>query len=234
MTFGRRGGGAAQEPRQPPSSLPVLAIAIAVVIVAAAVAMTWALALPSASQRFATSALELGVTDAMREQLGAALQSALTDLDEVPCDEGLQSRAGKAAVAYYETLLEKPIVAAGLMVTFDSYCRELPSKNDHPLTPLVRRLGLGANLRLPWSCMPDGWRTPLHRALQTRLEAGLATGRLPADALTGTLSMIARPQKQGALAYQCNRRALPYRPNLPVQAAPQDDWDRAPRARFRR
>jgi hypothetical protein len=236
MSFGQRSSD--EEPAEASPSSPYLfrVVLIALPVVAAAMALGWLLKPASiAAERLERAAGELGVSDAVRHELGETLYFAFRDLDEVPCDRGLHERTGKAAVAYYETLLEKPLLKAGLTVSYDTFCEQPPTADIHPLAPLLARRGLGGGLKLPWSCMPERWRTPTHRALQTRLEYYVGSGRLPAEGLSGTLALIARPMRQGALQGECLRPsyggAPQHRPNLPVQAAPLDDWDRVPRRR---
>lgn len=183
---------------------------------------------------FDRAATELGVTAERRKELSDTLQAAYNDLEEVPCDEGLLDRAGRATVAYYETLLEKPLLAANLGMTYESFCQPKLDKNAHPLEPLLNRRGLGMNLKLPWTCMPLNWRPPLERALQTRLEGYLASGRIPADAFTGTLALIATPRKRSPLQHECRSSSsagYSQQRSLPVERVPLDDWDRKPTRR---
>lgn len=204
------------------------------VAVAAGLIGWWMTPPPSPILIFERTAANLGITADRRKELSDALQSAFRDLEEVPCDEGLRERAGAAAVAYYETLLERPLLVANLGMTYESLCQPKLDKNAHPLEPLLNRRGLGMNLKLPWSCMPVTWRPPVERALQTRLEGYLASGRIPADAFTGTLALIATPLKRSPLRHECQSSSSGgsgYRRPLPVEAAPRDDWDRIPKRR---
>ena len=147
MPFGRRNSDKVEGARSP-SPILLAALIIAVALAIGAGAAVWALAPTTAAQSFEATAHELGITEATRESLGKALHAALRDMSEAPCDDGLHARAGRAAVAYYETLLEKPILAAGLNVTYDSFCTTLPTKDDHPLTPLLQRWQSGVAVEL--------------------------------------------------------------------------------------
>lgn len=203
MTFGRR---TIDETTEPTSSASpwIIGAGIAAAVALVAVAVAWGMAPVATPQaRFQEAAHRLGITDEIRTELSEALRTGLSDIEELPCDEGIRDRAGAAAVAYYEALLEKPMAAAALAI----------------------------NLQLPWSCMPDRWRTIPDRVLQQKLEGGMASGRLPAESLTGTLALIALPLRRGPLAHECNKSVPPYKPNLPLQAAPADAAERASRRR---
>ncbi|MCB1549989.1 MAG: hypothetical protein KDJ41_19480 [Hyphomicrobiaceae bacterium] len=182
---------------------------------------------------FERSLQKLGLTDATHAGLRDQFQLALQNMQEDMCDESLRDRAGHAAVAYYETLLEKPLSDAGLTGTYDHRCQPLAEKGMHPLTYLLTRRGLGSNLTLPWACMPDRWRGPRDRALQSRLEYFLRAGFLTTESLSGTLKLIARPLETSPLKYRCRKfRHDSRRRHLPTLAAPSDDWDRRRRRRW--
>ncbi len=153
------------------------------------------------------------------------MKSGLADLDDLPCDYGIRDRAGAMAVAYYENLLEKPMGAAGLAMGRNGQCELRSDKLASPFELLLNHRSRGANFKLPWSCMPDSWRTAEERQIQLELEGALASGRLPSEALSGTLASAALSLKRGPLAHECNRATPYYKPNLPLQAAPVDDWD---------
>lgn len=136
--------------------------------------------------RFAESAAKLGVTGEVRHELRDHFQKELQKMEGDLCEETYRVRAGKAAVKYYETLLEKPVLAAGLEFTYDNRCQLRADKNVHPLERLLSVKGLGTNLTLPWDCLPSSWRTPMDRALQAKLERLLSNGYLTTDTLSGT------------------------------------------------
>lgn len=231
MTFGRRTVEVVSEPAST-ASVWIIGAAVAVAVTMVAVAVAWSMTPVATPQaRFLEAVQRLGLTDEIRAELSEALRAGLNDIEELPCDEGIRERAGAAAVAYYETLIEKPMAVAELAISHNSQCQAQTDKKAHPVEPLVHHRTLGGNLRLPWTCMPDRWRTIPDRVLQTKLEAGMASGRLPSEALSGTLALIALPLRRGPLAHECNKPAPAYRPNLPLQAAPVDEAERASRRR---
>lgn len=183
----------------------------------------------------AEAAARLGVTDEVRASLRNDLQKTIGYLGGDLCDESLRDQVGRAAVAYYETLLEKPVMEAGLEMTYDSRCMPRISLGTHPFEALRSRGGLGGNLTLPWNCLPEKWRTPTDRALQARLEQLIKSGHITSESLTGTLAVIARPTRVSPLRGLCRRpthevsRSRP----LPLNYVPPDDWDRAHRRRRR-
>ncbi len=201
-----------------------------VALVGAAIA--WSYASDDHKSSFERAAAKFGVTDALRADLRQQFQKTLVEMDRDICDETLRDRAGKAAVAYYETLIEKPVTEAGLEVTYDSRCQSRPDRNRHPFEQLFMQRGLGSNLTLPWDCMPSHWRTPLDRALQAKLEQMIISGRLTSESLSGTLAIISRPTKLSAIPGMCRRASSDTaRRNLPLINAPTDDWDRGRRRR---
>ena len=229
MTFGRR---TIDETTEPASSASpwIIGAGVAAAVALVAVAVAWGMApVASPQARFQEAAHRLGITDEIRTELSEALRTGLSDIEELPCDEGIRDRAGAAAVAYYEALLEKPMAAAELAISHNAQCLARIDRKSHPLELVVHHRSFGGNLQLPWSCMPDRWRTIPDRVLQQKLEGGMASGRLPAESLTGTLALIALPLRRGPLAHECNKSVPPYKPNLPLQAAPADAAERASR-----
>ena len=186
--------------------------------------------------RFAESAAKLGVTEEVRQELREQFQKELQKMDGDLCEETYRVRAGKAAVKYYETLLEKPVLAGGLEFTYDNRCQHRTGFQVHPLERMLSVKGLGGNLTLPWDCMPSSWRTPTDRALQAKLEKMLSVGYLTTDTLSGTLAVIARSPKLSPIASICRRPAESSRgyrraSDLPLISTPTDDWDRGSRRR---
>jgi hypothetical protein len=179
------------------------------------------------------AALTLGVTNEVRLKLRQDFQKALLDMERDLCEETLRDKAGKVAVRYYETLLEKPVIAAGLEVTYHNRCRPRPDANSHPFERIIAGHGLGSNLTLPWDCLPDHWRSPIDRALQARLERVISVGHLTNDSLTGTLALVARSTKLSPIRSICHRPSheSSRQPNLPLISEPTDDWDRRGRRR---
>ena len=187
--------------------------------------------------RFAEAAAKLGVTTEVRQELREQFQKELQKMEGDLCEEIYRVRAGKAAVKYYETLLEKPVLAAGLEFTYDNRCQLRADRNVHPLQRFLSVKGLGTNLTLPWDCLPSSWRTPMDRALQAKLESMLTYGHLTTDTLSGTLAVIARSPRLSPVVMSCKRsaaessRGSARASNLPLISTPTDDWDRGSRRR---
>ncbi len=177
---------------------------------------------------FERAAAQLGVTDASRAELRERARSELTKLQSEICDESFRDRAGAAVVAYYETLLERPLVQAGLEMSYETRCQKKTDSNAHPLQALLARRGLGVRLALPWDCQPSHWRTPLDRAVQSRIEQLIAAGLLTSDSLSGTLALIARPMHVSPLRKSCRRPTdNSTRRRLPLIASPPDEDTRS-------
>ena len=178
-----------------------------------------------------------GLTEQRRMALREKLSRTMREMQENLCDESSRDDAGKAAVAYYEQILEKPVIAAGLEATYHNRCQRRFNQSNHPFEQLIQAItarGLGSNLQLPWDCLPDSWRTPADRALQAKLEEFLRTGYLTSESLSGTLALIARSKKSSPLPRLCYRPPPSTRAtNLPLISEPTDDWDRQGRRRRR-
>ena len=235
MTFGRRSAeriDVENVEASTPVSPWLIAAGLAIFLSAAGYAMV-RLGEVDHTATLEQAAIGQGVTDEVRAKLRQDFAKALIEMERELCDEWLRDRAGKQAVLYYETLLEKPVIAAGLEMTYHNRCQPKLNRNSHPFERLINGGGLGSNLTLPWDCLPDHWRTPTDRALQAALESVLRAGHLTNDSLTGTLALIARPTMLGPLPGLCRRPPpdIYQRPNLPLIAEPTDDWDRRSRRR---
>ncbi len=235
MAFGRR---SVERERTAPSgpsgwTVPLVPAGIAVGVLLFAGLVIAMSREPDNSSLLEKAALKLGVTDEVRTTLRQQFLKAMNDMQSELCDESLRDRAGRAAVQYYETLLEKPVTEAGLEITYQNRCQVRLNRNTHPFQQMFAVSGLGSNLVLPWDCLPGHWRTPTDRALQAKLEQVLRTGHLTNDSLKGTLALLARPTKLSPIPALCNRETSSSnrRPNLPLISAPTDDWDRTPRRR---
>ena len=215
------------------NSEPRVSAARSLAVILGALAVATGLSVMWLSELDATSSLEqaaarLGVTDASRERLREDFRYALLEFGKDTCDEENRTRAGKAAVAYYETLLEKPFTEAGLEMTAEALCQPATRRGVHPFEVLI----LGGRQTLPWGCLPLAWRTPVDLALQARLEQAIRSGTLTSSSLTGTLALIAQPLPGGHLVNSCRRpNKDSSRRDLPVNAAPNDDS--GPRRRYR-
>lgn len=207
------------------------AAAIMVPVAVAAALAGWLLSPgPDVATRLEEAASRLGITEALRSERREALRAAIADFEEEPCDEGLRERAGKAVVAYYETLLERPIIEAGLIMTYEARCEPRKDGRLKVVDAMMPRRGINGMLGLPWACLPAGWRTPADWALQTKLERSIFSGQLPSHVLTGTLAIVAKPTLAEGAAAACRKPQYHSPPRqLPVLPAPQDDWDRQPR-----
>jgi hypothetical protein len=235
MSFGRR---SAERERLVPSSQASWAVPLIPAAVAVGVVLFAGLAIamsrqPDHNDLLEKAAVKLGVTSEVRAALRQQLLKAMHDMDRELCDESLRDRAGRAAVQYYETLLEKPVTEAGLEMTYHNRCQLRLNRGSHPFERLFSVSGIGSNLTLPWDCLPDHWRTPIDRAIQAKLEQVLRAGYLTNDSLKGTLAMLARPTKLSPISSLCNRPSYSSdrRRELPLISAPTDDWDRTPRRR---
>lgn len=236
MSFGRRSGGKRGFGTSSDSAA-VLPWIIGGVCAIAGLGVVFAgLTLSATDPRvsFEQAALRLEVTDQVRTQLRMDFEKALLAMEEDLCEETYRNRAGKAAVRYYETLLEKPIISAGLEVSYHNRCQSRPRGTSHPLERIFATSGIGANLTLPWDCQPDRWRSPMDRALQMKLQWTINVGHLTSENLTGTLALLARSPKLSPIPNLCTRRQSyghDRRPNLPLISTPTDDWDRTGRRR---
>lgn len=234
MGFGRRSAEREDDGSYAAASMPGwLLPALAAVAVTGAALAVWQLSGSDHNASFEQSASKLGVTEELRADLRHQFEKDLLGMEREICDESMRDKAGRTAVKYYETLLERPVIDAGLEMTYDSRCQLRADRNSHPFERLFAKRGLGSNLTLPWDCMPARWRTPLDRALQAKLEHVIGTGLLTNDSLTGTLAVVARPTKLSPIGRLCNQPAYRHerRPNLPLISAPTDDWDRQSRRR---
>lgn len=180
-----------------------------------------------ARTRFMQAAATLGITDEKRKMLRDDLQRDLIYMESDKCDETRRALAGLSAVAYYVTLLEKPVIAAKLHMTRRGICEVATEKPEEPLS-IARNFSGG--LRLSWECMPGEWRTPLDLALQAKIEQGIALGVLTSEAMSGTLGVAAVSWKDSQFHARCSP-AQRYEPsssfrNLPVLSAPRDSWGR--------
>jgi hypothetical protein len=236
MSFGHRSSTGLVDDEDDTSASPSLSRLLVgglVVAVAGTLAAVLFLAEPDYTTSIEKAAANAGVTDELRLKLRLDFEKSLVEVGQEPCDEGLRDRVGKAAVIYYETLLEKPITAAGLEMTYASRCQPKLDPRTHPMEIILAHQGLGEGLSLPWGCLPSHWRTPADRAIQARIEHLIRTGMLTSDSLSGTLAIVARPKRGSPIAAMCAARShfSGRREQLPVNAAPTDDWDRRPRGR---
>lgn len=178
--------------------------------------------------RFSAAVNELGVTDTIHTKLRDDFERAALEMQRAPCDEDARARVGRAAVAYYETLLEKPFVKANLRMTRRGVCTGQGEAKSEPLSLIEAFRG---GLRLPWDCMPEEWRTPLDLALQAKLEGDIRSIRLTTESLSGTLGLLSQSWEQSSYRHACEPRAP--RPEskkrLPILAEPVDDWSRSRR-----
>lgn len=208
MSFGRRSphddpGAAETDTANQTWLFAAVATVVAVLLVGGLT--YWFSTETDSTTRFEQAAAKLGITDTVRAELRLKFQTALLNMEADVCEEGLRDEAGKAAVLYYETLLEKPVTEAGLTITYDSRCQQRLPKDTHALEFLIAQRGLGKNLVLPWACMPSRWRTPIDRALQSKLEHIIGSGRLTSESLSGTLAVLAKPTKLSSLKGVCTR-----------------------------
>lgn len=184
---------------------------------------------------FRNAAVAVGVTDELREELRTTLTRAMIALENDGCDEIVRDRAGKAAVAYYETLLEKPFAKARLHMTRRGVCAVTREDLANRADPLSLVADFQNGLRLPWDCMPIEWRTPSDLALQAKIESSIRSYLLSSEDLKGTLGILAKSWENSSLWRRCRAKQFPNSSNsrspLPLIASPPDDWDRTPRRR---
>ena len=152
-----------------------------------------------ASIRFFAAASQLSITDSVRSSLRQEFSHALNEMERNLCDNSLREIAGQTAVAYYEALVEKPVIKAGLQLNRRGICEPANGSTE----PLTLSQFNPNGLRLPWDCMPGSWRTPLDLALQAKLEQYLRSGVLTSESLTGTLSALAKPSFDSAFNARC-------------------------------
>lgn len=199
----------------------------AAIVAAAYLASHWRSPPDEARTQFLKAATKLGITEAKRTALRNDLQQALLEMERYKCEENQRLVAGQIAVAYYETLLEKPVVAANLHMTRRGICEV---RSEKPEEPLALARPFYGSLRLPWDCMPSEWRTPLDLALQAKIEQAIELGLLTTEGMTGTLGVISKSWNESQFKRQCAPRTVyeapSYPRNLPVLAAPRDSWDR--------
>jgi hypothetical protein len=189
--------------------------------------------------QFREAAIALGITEAKHQALREDFEQTTILMDREPCNDSYRRVAGQAAVAYYETLLERPFMRAKLEMTQRSVCAvKINGKatTHTPHEPLSFVQAFQNGLRLPWDCMPDEWQTPPDLALQAKLELNIKTGRLTSDALTGTLGLLASSWEGSVQARNCEPTASRIsssssRGNIPLLAAPKDSWDGGGRRR---
>jgi len=180
-------------------------------------------------QQYQEAATALGLTDRKHEQLRDDFEKAAIALERNLCDDSLRQVAGQTAVEYYETLLEKPLAKAGLGMTQRGVCGVKDKGGKVSVTEALSLVYSFRNgLRLPWDCMPAHWRTPSDLALQAKLEADIREGHLTADALTGTLGLLAKPWELSKLASLCKPQPgytqNSYAKPLPLLSPPPDSW----------
>jgi hypothetical protein len=200
-------------------------VAVAVLGVAA---MKWARPAPDPKDQFREAVVVLGITNDKHRQLRSEFEFASLEMERNPCNDSLRQIAGQTAVAYYETLLERPFVKAKLEMTQRNLCSGKIDGKWVPAEPLTLIQAFHNGLRLPWECLPADWRTPTDLALQAKLEADIRGWRLTSDALTGTLGLLAKPWDNSPHARACEAPPSQVdrspRTQLPLVSAPPDSW----------
>lgn len=178
---------------------------------------------------FAKSAEALGLTESARQEVRSEFSLRLIEMEADPCNYTRRKNAGRAAVAYYETVLEKPFVAARLTIAKRGICETSKEEAGYRMDPFSLVHEFRKGLRLPWDCLPIEWRTPEDLALQAKLEANIRNGLLNAQSLTGTLGVLSTPWELSPYAARCQIRPTSHshdgsRRSLPLISSPPDDW----------